>query len=382
MATVLSLTRDNIIYAALQKLGVLEQGGTPAADEISEAATSLNIIMKSFDSATWFKWLIKSEPLAISTVSGIEYYTLDSDIKWVESATVTERDATEILDEGAFPTHVKWDVTGDMDDTAGTYVIYTHSAGAGTLTQVNADQANNMTANVWYLYSYTISGTSGSPAATITTGVAKSAVTLDVTTNGLHSVVFKSSTGAATGDFVISGTSSTAGDTFKLDDTSLRALTTPDYTLGPITMGEYAQINAKTRPGIPINFTVSTDKATPVMYLWPTPNAVLAVKYWARREVDVFDSSTDTFDLPSEWYRPIVYMLAADLAPEYGKDAQRYHQLSMQFTQVAMQLQQDPLQGRVENIPEPRENPEIATKEQDQEIGQAALTNRLQQTRR
>jgi len=127
----------------------------------------------------------------------------------------------EHLDETDFSSHAEWDVTGDFDDTGGD-AVYTHSSGAGTLTQVQADLASAIQGDRYYVFTYTVSGVSGSDmAATITTGVAHEAVSLTVKTNGTYKTSFRAK--ASPADFVISATSTTGGTTFTLDDVSLKS---------------------------------------------------------------------------------------------------------------------------------------------------------------
>lgn len=133
---------------------------------------------------------------------------------------------SESLDEGDFATHVNWDVTGDFVDSGGN-AAYTHSSGAGTLTQVTGDMAVVGVANKRYAFTYTVSSPSGDAAANITSAFAAEATSLDLTA-GTHTTYFIASAGAATADFVISATSSSGG--FTLDDLSLKAVGSVIYT--------------------------------------------------------------------------------------------------------------------------------------------------------
>jgi len=130
----------------------------------------------------------------------------------------------EHLDETDFSSHAEWDVTGDFSDAGGD-ATYTHSSGAGTLTQVAADLAWTVLGDRYYIFTYTVSAVtndSDNPmAATITTGIAHEAVSLTVTANGTYKTAFLSK--ASPGDFVISATSTTSGNTFTLDDVSLKS---------------------------------------------------------------------------------------------------------------------------------------------------------------
>lgn len=132
----------------------------------------------------------------------------------------------EALNEGNFATHVKWDVTGDGDDTGGNFA-HTHSAGVSTLTQTAANLAVAGIANRWYRFNYTVGGVANTVAAAITTAFASTSTSLTLT-NGAHTTYFKSA--AVPGDFVISCTSGAAG-AFTLDDLSLMPLDEDTYEI-------------------------------------------------------------------------------------------------------------------------------------------------------
>jgi len=132
----------------------------------------------------------------------------------------------EVLSEGDFATVLKWTDAGDFDDDVGAEAVYDHSASAGTLTQTTANLAATGTyANCWATFTYTVSGyaKNGDNAATcrILEGFAAEDVTLNVGSNGAARTV-RFLTAATPTDLVIRGDSDSAGDTFTLDDLSLK----------------------------------------------------------------------------------------------------------------------------------------------------------------
>jgi hypothetical protein len=58
MTTTYTVTRDQIISAALRKLGVVEMGTNPTSDMISNAAQSLNIMIKAWQSSGIKLWTV------------------------------------------------------------------------------------------------------------------------------------------------------------------------------------------------------------------------------------------------------------------------------------------------------------------------------------
>jgi hypothetical protein len=74
MASNYSITRDQIISLALRKLGVLEIGDTPDANTVSNAAISLNLLIKQFNTDGLKLW--KVSELIIPLTSGQTSYVL------------------------------------------------------------------------------------------------------------------------------------------------------------------------------------------------------------------------------------------------------------------------------------------------------------------
>lgn len=124
----LALTRDNIIEAAMRRAGALGTGESAAATAITDYAQTLNVIIKQFDSATWFKYLIQSTEQTFNTAGGTASYDLGAEDLWVEQMNVeiaTDIDAPlKIITVGEYnqirdkarpgiPTHVY--ITDDLD---------------------------------------------------------------------------------------------------------------------------------------------------------------------------------------------------------------------------------------------------------------------------
>lgn len=58
------------------------------------------------------------------------------------------------------------------------------------------------------------------------------------------------------------------------------------------------------------------------LLFYPTPNSAYTVKYAYRRPLYDFDTATDNPDFPSEFLKPLKYLLAYELSPEYGTPIQ------------------------------------------------------------
>jgi hypothetical protein len=158
---------------------------------------------------------------------------------------------SESLNEIDFATHANWDTVGDFDDTGGN-ATYTHSGGTGTLTQTSANMAVAGVGSRWYVFTYTISSSSGDAAVVITTAFA-SATTGLVVTDGAQTAMFQST--ASPGDFVLSATSTSGG--FTLDDVSLKEVQGGDVIVnGLITGGGATGIKVTGAGNVGINTAV------------------------------------------------------------------------------------------------------------------------------
>jgi hypothetical protein len=74
MSSTYTVTRDQIISLALRKLGVLEIGATPDADTVSNAAMSLNLLIKQFSTDGLKLW--KVSELIIPLIANQTSYVL------------------------------------------------------------------------------------------------------------------------------------------------------------------------------------------------------------------------------------------------------------------------------------------------------------------
>lgn len=69
-----NLNRDQVIKGALRKLGVIGEGQTPTATQISDAAESLNILVKAWEADGLPLWCIKT--VSFPLVAGTNIYSI------------------------------------------------------------------------------------------------------------------------------------------------------------------------------------------------------------------------------------------------------------------------------------------------------------------
>ncbi len=142
----------------------------------------------------------------------------------VEIADLTDLNS-ETLADGDFAAFTEWTDAADFNEGTANYV-YLHDTSAGTLTQANADLGGNAYDDRLYAFTYTVSSVTenGTLDAWITNTFASATTHFAVDVNGTFTIYFKSKSTASTADFVISADSTNGGDTFTLDDLSLKEI--------------------------------------------------------------------------------------------------------------------------------------------------------------
>ncbi len=146
----------------------------------------------------------------------------------------------ESLTNGALTGGTSWTAAGDWALT-GDHATYTHSTGAGTLTQASGTLATAGVGNRWYELTYSVSAVTGSVGGfpsgiappvvcTVTTAFATASPNLffDSSTGTAHTF-FRSATSPA--DFVVSCVS-TAAATVTIDNLSLKEIQGGDINAG------------------------------------------------------------------------------------------------------------------------------------------------------
>ena len=87
---------------------------------------------------------------------------------------------------------------------------------------------------------------------------------------------------------------------------------------------DYMTLPNKTQQGTVIQAFYDRQEPQGKLYVWNAPStAVEYLNFTAEREIAIIVDSTDTFDLPAEWYLAIAYNLARLLVPKIGCSTER-----------------------------------------------------------
>ena len=122
--------------------------------------------------------------------------------------------------------------------------------------------------------------------------------------------------------------------------TDTTAVPPVDVPINIIGQQEYLLLSTKTATGTPTQMwydpeydAASNSGATSKgkLYLWPYPDAYSAahkqLNFLYQRPLEDFDTTSDTIDMPQEWYNALRLQLALAIGPEYGLPAQDYDRL-------------------------------------------------------
>jgi hypothetical protein len=292
--TTFTVTRDQIIEAALRSLAVLEEGATPGPNALETASFSLNLILKKWQSEGIKVWTIKEYILPL--VPNQTSYTIGPSGSYNLNAAKPLRLIQAYL-------------RNLSNDTYSVGKISLTSGGTG----------------------YTVQPTN--PAAT--TGGTGSGATFNLTFTGptVTSVMLANTGGSgyAVGDVLtMTGGTFTTPCTVTVD--SLLSVYT-DMPMTVVSQQEYNMLSSKQSQGNinTLYFKAWRDYAEVSVFL--TPNTFTAENYevhlFVQTPIEDITSANQNFDFPSEWFLALKWNLVADLASDYEKtltDKQYYEQ--------------------------------------------------------
>lgn len=262
-----TVTRTDLIYAALRKTGEFDSGETPAAGDIADAALALNLMVK--------EW----------SARGI-------DVPWREEITVFLQPGTQsylIGPDGDHATTSYVETTLSTDEALGS-----SSLGLTSTTGINTSDYIGVKLDDGTIHWTTITNVAGT---TITTGLASSA--------SAGNAVYAYTTKAYRPQRVVYAYRRSASDV--------------DSEVGLIGEVAYQGLSSKGSGG-PVNqiyYKQTVSNGT--LYVWPAnsggPDKLVLI---SQNLVDDFDAAGNNPQFPIEWANAIVWNLAVELAPEYG----------------------------------------------------------------
>ena len=292
--TTFTVTRDQIIEAALRSLAVLEEGATPGPNALENASFSLNLILKKWQSEGIKLWTIKEYTLPL--VPNQTSYTIGPSSAYNLNASKPLRLIQAYL--------------RDLSNE-------TNSVGKISLTSGGTG--------------YTVQPTNPVSA----TGGTGSGATFNLTFTGpIVTSVMLANTGGS--NYAVGDVLTMTGGTFTTAATVTVASLLSVYTDMPmsvISQQEYNMLSSKQSQGNinTVYFKPWRDYGEVSVFL--TPNTFTAENYelhlFVQTPIEDITSANQNFDFPSEWFLALKWNLVADLASDYEKtltDKQYYEQ--------------------------------------------------------
>ena len=270
----LTTTRDAIIASALRKIGILAEGQSATATQISNAAEALNFLTKAWASAGMPLWALKY--LYVFPIDGVNTVTIYNNaagghvsaeyIGTTLSAGESSSDTSMAVTDGSAIANSDY-IGVEQDD--GTMLWTTVASGGGTNTIVLTDALTDDAASGNRVYAYTAKAEK--PLKVVDAWMINAADSSRIPIN----IVSES------------------------EINSLGNLTSEASYVNQISY-------------VPL---ISTGRLT----FYPQfSNGDYYMLIRAQYPHEDFDSSTDEPAFPQEWYRALTWNLAMEIAPEYG----------------------------------------------------------------
>ena len=264
-----SITRAGIIEAALGKLGIFDQGEPVSGADTTTGTRVLNLMVKELSARGVDLWL--RDEIILFTQPDQQSYLLGT------------ANATTTLDA---------ETTLSAAEASGQTVIsVTSSTGMTAADNVGIKMDDN---TIHWTTIATVSGTQ---------------ITIDDATDD----------DAASGNKVYVYTT-TSGRPTKIISAFRRDVNNIDNEITMIGEREYRRQSNKGSAGPPVEAWYQPTLDTGTLYVWPVDGGsnwdkiLLSAQFYP----DDFDDAGDNPEFPIEWGNTLIWLLAADIAPEYG----------------------------------------------------------------
>lgn len=285
-----NLTLEDIITDSLELLGVLGEGETPNADQITSAQRTLNMMLKHWQTRGTQLWVVQT----------LWVFLEEDKITYDLGLDVANSDRTAVGRDLVI-------TTMDGDQLSGATSITV----ADTTGMTAGDEIGiNTSDNACTLYWDTIVSVDSATTLTITNG-------LDADTND-NSPVYTFTTRAARPRRIL--TAQVRQNAWIAEGT--------DTPIEIIARQDYEDLSQKATEGLTNQLYYDPQWKTGEITFWPSTNCETdIVRLRVERTVEDLDATTDDFDLPHEWYLAIAYNLAKWSAPKFGTSDANYQKI-------------------------------------------------------
>lgn len=271
-----SVTRDDIITEALEQLGVLAEGDSPNASQLTSCGRTLNMMVK----------LWQADGLNLFVLEKL-YLFLEKDVSEYSLSSSTTRHFTE--------TTVETTLDG-AQAAAATNMTVDSITGISNGDYIGVEVANNV------VHWTTVNGAPSGSTVVLTSGL---------------------SAAASDGAKVFTYTSK-ANRPMNIVNCVIRDRNSNDIPVEIVTRDEYVDLPNKTSDGKVNQVWYDKQVSAGLLSVWPQSSVESdRLVLWVQRTVEDFDAAGDNPDYPQEWYLPLAFGLAKFLIPKYGVDVKR-----------------------------------------------------------
>lgn len=125
-----------------------------------------------------------------------------------------------------------------------------------------------------------------------------------------------------------------------------------DLPMLRLTREEYYELPDKDSAGTPTQFYYHRLRETATLFVWPVQATAAGTIEWeGKEEIDDITSTSDTLDVPAEWYEAIIYNLADRLCDDFPVEIQRAAKIGLR-AEAALGLAQHSGRESVYFMPE------------------------------
>jgi hypothetical protein len=265
----LSASRDDIITEALEILGVLAEGTTPSAAQLTSCARTLNYMIKAW----------QADGINLFAVQQVYLFLIKNQSAYSLIGTTTDHYTASFVET----------TTSAAALSGASSIVVTSATGISASDKIGVYQDGTMH---WTTVNGAPSGSTVTLTAPLTADVASGAVVYAYTSKAKRPMR------------VLESVIHDENDT-------------------PIHVGsreEYFNQSGKGTDGRVNTIYFDPQVAAPKLYVWPqTDDERHYLKLYIQRTLEDVDAAADEVDFPQEWYLPLAANLAVLLGPKYGK---------------------------------------------------------------
>lgn len=291
-STDFTLRRNEIVQEALELLGQFSVGETISAEDLASSVRSLNMLVKSWQAQGLHLWTKTEGTLFLA--KGQQSYNLGA----------SGDNATESYAQTA--------LTADAASGATSLTV-------GSITGISDGDYLGVELDDGTLQWTTVSGAP-------TGGAITAAASLD---------------GAASSGNAVFAYTTKLQRPLRVLSARRHSIDGDDVPIHVWSREDYMDLSTKGSEGAPVQVAYSPQLGEGVMYVWPTADDVTdVINFTFTRQLQDFDATDNTPDLPQEWLLALTYNLAVLMAPKFGLPMQDRAWLKREAEQYKAQAEE------------------------------------------